>query len=76
MNPRHERRRQKSSVIVGLMLFQLVMILLQLWLFVGVLEGLSSGRSAMAAPAAIVSVLILATNVWMLVGVGKLDASE
>ncbi|HWD37211.1 MAG TPA: DUF6755 family protein [Fimbriimonas sp.] len=66
------RRRQRSAVFAALLLFNLVLVLLQLWLFVGVLESLQSGKSTMALPAAAVSVLILAVNVWMLRGVVKL----
>lgn len=70
---RDRRRRQKSSVFVALLLFELVLIILQLWLFVSTLEGLLAGEVRMAIPAAIVSLACLGLNTWMLVGVEKVD---
>jgi len=43
-----------------------------LWLFVGVLESLLDGKTTMAIPAAILSLVILGVNVWMLDGVVRL----
>lgn len=71
-----ERRSQKSTVFVALMLFQFVLVLLQLWLFVSVLEGQIGGAKEMAVPGAAVSVAILAVNIWMLLGIRRMDASE
>ncbi|GMV90205.1 MAG: hypothetical protein AMXMBFR81_31350 [Chthonomonas sp.] len=72
-----ERRSQKSTVFVALMLFQFVLVLLQLWLFVSVLEGqIGGGAKEMAVPGAAVSVAILAVNIWMLLGIRRMDASE
>lgn len=72
ISPAGHRRRQRSAVFVALLLFCLVLVLLQLWLFVGVLESLQDGRTTMAIPAAILSVAILGVNVWMLNGVIRL----
>lgn len=66
--PKYSRRRQRSEVFLALLLFNLILVLLQLWLFVSVLEGLLGGHSAMAMPAAGASILILAVNVWILRG--------
>ena len=60
-------------MFVSLLLFQLVLIILQLWLFVSALEGLLSREPQMALPGAIVSVLCLAANWWMLVGLNRSD---
>lgn len=57
---------------MALLLFNLLLVLLQLWLFVGVLESLQGGRTAMAIPAAILSLFILGVNVWMLNGINRL----
>lgn len=62
------RRRQKATVFAGLLLFNLVLVLIQLWLFVSVLENLLAGNEQMAIPAAVASIVILAVNVWMLRG--------
>ncbi len=69
MRPSDATRRQRGTVIVALLLFNLVLILLQLWLFVSVLEGLIGGRSGMALPAAVASVALFGVNIWMLRGV-------
>jgi hypothetical protein len=70
------RRGQKAPVFLSLLLFSLVLFLLQLWLFVGVFENALAKKFETAVPAAIVSVLILAVNAWMLIGVNKLDRSD
>lgn len=74
--PDYFRRRQKSSVFIALLLFQLVLVLLQLWLFVSVLENMLGGHLTMAIPAAVASVVILAINVWILRGVTWMDKTE
>jgi hypothetical protein len=71
--PGYFRRRQRSAVFVALLLFELVLIILQLWLFVSALEGILDGRTGMAVPAAIVSFVCLAVNSWMLAGVNRTD---
>lgn len=63
--------RQRSAVFVALLLFNLVLVMLQLWLFTSVLEGLLDGRVGMAIPAALASAGLFAVNLWMLRGVYK-----
>lgn len=70
------RRQQKSSVFVALLLFNLVLVLIQLWLFVSVLENMLAGDLKMVIPAAIASVVILGINVWMLKGIGHMEKSS
>ncbi|MCB8933394.1 MAG: hypothetical protein M9921_11415 [Fimbriimonadaceae bacterium] len=72
MKPGEGRTRQRSTVFVALLLFNLVLVLLQLWLFVSVLEGVVGGGSAMAVPAAVASLGLFAVNVWMLRGLYRL----
>jgi len=67
------RERQKATVFSALLLFGTVLIVLQLWLFVAVLENMLAGHTAMAIPAAIASVVILLINIWMLRGVYRED---
>jgi len=43
---------------------------------VAVFENALARKFEMALPASIVSVLILMVNVWMLVGVNKIDRSD
>ena len=74
MNEKLRRRHhQRFEVFNGLVLFNLVLVILQLWLFVSVLENLIDGRPQMAVPAAIASVVCLGINVWMLIGLQRLD---
>lgn len=70
---RHVRERQGSTVIVALLLFSLVLVTLQLWLFVAVLDNVLAGHTAMAIPAAIASAVILLINIWMLAGIYQMD---
>lgn len=72
-SPSYLRKRQRTPVFIGLLLFELVILLLQLYLFVSALEGYLAGEHAMIVPAAIVSVVCLAANTWMLVGVSRAD---
>lgn len=74
-DPQSIRRQQKASVFVALLLFNLVLVLIQLWLFVSVLDNLLAGDFKMAAPAALASIAILAVNVWMLWGIKRMDVS-
>ncbi len=67
------RMRQRSVVFVALLLFELVLVLLQLWLFVSALEGILAGETRMVLPGAIVSLICLGLNTWMLIGVGRID---
>lgn len=69
MKLNHAQMKQRSTVYVALLMFNLVLILLQLWLFVSVLEGLIHGRVGMAVPAGVASVGLFAVNLWMLRGI-------
>jgi hypothetical protein len=72
-SPAYLRKRQRSAVFMSLLLFELILVILQLWLFVSALEGLLAHERTMAVPAAIVSLLCLAANTWMLIGVNRAD---
>ncbi len=63
-------------VFASLLLFILVLILIQLWLFVSVLENLIGGDEQMAVPAAIASLVILGVNWWMLRGILYMEKSD
>lgn len=67
-----KRRRQKSVVFAGLLFFQIVLFLIQLWLFVMVLENLLAGEIHMVEEATIASLGMLALNIWMLLGINRL----
>lgn len=72
MKVEQERRRQKATVYVALLLFELLLLFLQIWLFVMVLEHLMAGNYEPAVPAAGASLCILGINIWMLRGVIRL----
>ena len=76
MKNRQSVKRQGSQVFVALLLFGLVLLVLQLWLFVAVLEGLLGGHTGMNWPAAGISVLILLVQIWMFRGVVRLDRTH
>lgn len=75
-DPHGNRRQQRTGVFVTLLLFELVLVLLQLWLFVSVLEGAVSGGSPIALTAMFVSFACFTVNTWMLIGVGRMDRAE
>jgi len=75
-NPDFFRRRQRSTIFIALLLFELVLVLIQLWLFVSALEGTLAGETRMVVPGAIVSAVCLAINTWMLVGVRRIDREK
>ncbi|HJP84337.1 MAG TPA: DUF6755 family protein [Fimbriimonadaceae bacterium] len=70
------RHRQQAVVFVSLLLFNLVLVLIQLWLFVTVLENFLGGHIAMAIPAAVTSLVILGLNMWMLRGIEKIERAS
>ncbi|MCW5947639.1 MAG: hypothetical protein KIT74_11490 [Fimbriimonadales bacterium] len=77
MKPNHSgRREQKSVVFVALLAFILTLVLLQLWLFVAAFENMLAGHYEVAFPAGIASVAILTVNIWMLIGINRLDSVE
>ena len=64
------------SLFTTIAAYVLVFVLIQLWLFVSVLEDLLGGQARMAIPAAIISIVILGANIWMLRGIDKMDSSS
>jgi hypothetical protein len=68
-----QRHRQRAAVYVVLLMFNLTLIILQIWLFTGALENLIAGKFAVAIPAAIVSLICAGVNVWMLVGLYRME---
>ena len=75
-SPDLARKRQKAVVFVALLLFAVVLFLIQLWLFVLVLEHKIAGKVAMALPAACGSVVLFGINLWMLRGVQRLMKTD
>jgi hypothetical protein len=71
--PRLARHRQQATLFTVLLLFNLMLIILQIWLFTATLENMLAGKPAMAIPAAAASLACAAINVWMLVGLYRVD---
>lgn len=70
------RHAQLTTVYTGLLLFSLVLILLQLWLCVSALELALGGDTRMAVPAGILSVLIFAVQVWIYLGLRRIETRQ
>ncbi len=77
MNSQHPGRQEQKSIVFGALLaFILILVMLQLWLFVAAFENMLAGHYEVALPAGIASVAILLINVWMLVGINRLDSAD
>jgi hypothetical protein len=71
--PELNRHRQRAAVFIALLLFNLTLIVFQIWLFTATLENMLAGRTAVAIPAAVVSAICAAVNIWMLVGLYRME---
>lgn len=71
-SPQFQRRRQKSVVFVGFLLFAVILFLIQLWLFVLVLDRTLAGKTEMVFQASVLSLILLGVNLWMFAGVKRL----
>ncbi len=77
MNPQQLRRHEQESVaFVGMLLFLLVLILIQMWLFTATLDNFLEGKWNNALPAAAVSLACLGINAWMLIGLGRMERNQ
>lgn len=63
---------QKAPIFTALLLFNLVLALIQLWLFATALEAAVAERFGVAVPAAIASACCFAINAWIYLGVRKI----
>lgn len=71
-----QRHRQRTIVHSVMLFFSFILTLLQIWLFTATLENLLAHKPAMALPAALVSIVCCGINVWMLIGLFRLDTPE
>ncbi|MDR3690776.1 MAG: hypothetical protein P4L46_15470 [Fimbriimonas sp.] len=77
MTPTPTRRHgQQAIIFVALLLFCLVLVTIQLWLFVGSLEAHLRGNRAMSIPAAIISATVFGLNAWMYFGVRRIERQD
>ena len=70
------RHEQQSTVFVGMLLFMLVLLLIQMWLFTSTLDNLLEGNLSIAIPAACVSLVCLGVNVWVLIGLQRMEGMK
>lgn len=71
-----QEHRQITAIFATLQLFGMLLILLQLWSFVSVLEALVGGEGREALVFALVSIGLLTVNLWMLRAVTRLSKSN
>ena len=76
MKPDFSRKRQKSVVLVALIMFSLVLFVLQLWLLEDGLERVIAGQTETVVPGAFISLGIFLINAWMLAGVVAIDKNQ
>ena len=62
-------------VFSALLLFGLLLLMIQIWLFVTVLEEVMGGNTLLTLPVSLASIAILAISIWMLKGIQLLDRS-
>jgi hypothetical protein len=55
-------RKQRATIISGIAAFQMIIVLLQLWLFTTTMETFLAGHQETALPAALASLLCFATE--------------
>ncbi len=75
MKPDNLRRKQQSNVFVALLLFAFVLLVIQLWLLTGSLEQFIVGEDISISAGAVISTGIFLINLWMLLGVQKIDSN-
>jgi hypothetical protein len=73
MKQSRQRHEQKSIAFVAMVLFMLMLLLIQMWLFTSTLEALIDGKAETLVPAAAVSVGCLIINIWILVGLTRME---
>lgn len=59
-------REQRTTVIYGMLGFELVLVILQLWLFTATMNAHLGGDDSVVIPAAAASIACLALNVGLL----------
>lgn len=67
------RHGQKSVVFSCIVFLALILILIQMWLFTAALDNLLAGDWGNAIPASVVSVILLGVNIWMLIGLERME---
>ncbi|HLK13458.1 MAG TPA: DUF6755 family protein [Fimbriimonadaceae bacterium] len=74
--PLQFRKEQRTAAFVAILLFAFLLLLIQMWLFVASLDTLLEGRTLLAIPAAVVSLVCFGINAWMLLGLRRMERME
>lgn len=74
--PLQFRKEQRTATFVAMLLFGFLLLLIQMWLFVASLDTMLEGRTLLAIPAALVSLLCFGVNAWMLLGLRRMERME
>ncbi len=69
----HFVRAQRMTIVNGILLFVILMVVLQLWLFTATMNAYLGGNTAIVLPAALASGLCLALNAGLLWYLYRLD---
>ena len=66
-------RKQKTTIIFGILSIVLMMVVLQLWLLTATMNAFLAGQDRVVMPAAIVSLVCFAMNLGLLSYVYKME---
>lgn len=66
-------RRQKSTIVFGILCFVLMIVVLQLWLLTATMNGFLGGQEGVIVPAAIASIVCFALNAGLLSYIYRLE---
>ena len=64
--PRPFTREQRATVVYGILGFELILVIVQLWLFTATMSAHLGGDDGVVIPAAVASLLCLALNLGLL----------
>jgi hypothetical protein len=66
-------RKQKTTIVFGILSIVLMMVVLQLWLLTATMNAFLAGQDRVVLPAAIVSLVCFAMNLGLLSYVYKME---
>ncbi|HEX2833207.1 MAG TPA: DUF6755 family protein [Thermoanaerobaculia bacterium] len=66
MKQRQFSRKQKTTIVFGILAIVLTIVVLQLWLLTATMNAFLAGQERVILPAAIASIVCFAFNAWLL----------
>lgn len=66
-------RRQRMTIVNGMLVLVVVIVVIQLWLLTGTMNAYLGGDTAVVVPAALVSIAMLALNIGLLTYLYRLE---